>query len=68
MKIADYLNERQITDEAFAVTINRDRSTVWRLRNGSRPSPDLMAVIAEKTNGAVLPNDFFDLPDTAAAA
>lgn len=67
MQLAAYLKQHGIDDEAFAALIGRDRSTVWRLRNGSKPSPSLMETIAEVTKGTVLPNDFFDLPETDVA-
>lgn len=67
MQLAAYLKAHAIDDETFAGQIGCDRSTVWRLRNGSKPSPTLMETIAQKTKGAVLPNDFFDLPETDVA-
>lgn len=67
MKLSEYLKRQNITATTFAETIGRDKSTVTRLCNGDRrPDPDTMAVILEKTGGAVQPNDFFDVPDQAA--
>lgn len=61
MTLADYLNQHSINDDDFAAKIGRDRSSVFRLRKGShKPPPDLMQKIAEVTDGAVLPNDWFD--------
>jgi transcriptional regulator with XRE-family HTH domain len=69
MKLSAYLEKEKLTDDAFAARVKRDRSTIYRIRNGThKPSPDLMAEIARETNGLVQPNDYFDdLPEAEAA-
>ena len=63
MKLADWLETNQVTAHAFAQRIGRAPSTVTRLIRG-RHTPDAatMKSIIEVTDGAVLPNDFFDVP------
>lgn len=61
MKLSAYLEREKLSDEEFGKRVNRDRSTIYRIRNGShRPSPELMVEIARASEGAVLPNDYFD--------
>lgn len=67
MRFADFLKMRGLNDGQAADLIGCDRTYVLKLRGGKKPSPDMMATIAEKTDGAVQPNDWFDLPDEAAA-
>lgn len=68
MQLSTYLSENAISDHSFAALIGVDRSSVHRIRNRKQtPSADLMRVIAEKTSGAVTPNDFFGVAVQAAA-
>jgi transcriptional regulator with XRE-family HTH domain len=68
MQLSDYLRQSELTDEAFGELIGRDRSSVYRLKNGqTKPTADVLQAIVHATEGAVTPNDFFDLPDAAAA-
>lgn len=69
MKLADYLDRCGFDDAAFAAKVDRDRSTIFRIRNGThKPSPDLMEKIARETGGLVRPDDYFDgLPEAEAA-
>lgn len=61
MKLSAYLDREKLTDDVFATKVKVDRSTIYRIRNGShKPSPSLMAEIAKVTGGEVLPNDYFD--------
>lgn len=61
MKLSAYLENESLSDEDFGKQVRRDRSTIYRIRTGThKPSPDLMAEIARATDGAVLPNDYFD--------
>ena len=63
MKLASYIASSGMTDTTFAKLIGRAHSTVSRIRRGvAMPDPDTMTAIFIATNGAVSPNDFFDLP------
>lgn len=59
----------QLDDQTLALRVKVDRSTIYRLRQGThKPSPALMEELARETSGEVLPNDYFDgLPETEAA-
>lgn len=69
MKLADYLKKAKLDDASFGALVGRDRSTIFRIRQGThKPSPDLMEKIAKETGGLVQPNDYFDdLPEAEAA-
>jgi hypothetical protein len=68
MQLSDYMDRNGLNDDTFGKLIGRDRTSVYRLRAGlTKPTADLLQTIADKTGGAVTPNDFFDLPDEAAA-
>ncbi len=56
-----FLADNQMTNTAFARVIGVDQSTVHRLRKGQIPGKELMAVIFEKTGGAVRADDFFGI-------
>jgi transcriptional regulator with XRE-family HTH domain len=65
MKLSTWMDREDLSDEKFAQRLSDirpvDRSTIWRIRNGShKPSPELMEAIAKATGGEVLPNDYFD--------
>lgn len=61
MKLSDWMNDRGVSDEELGRLVGKDRTTILRIRRGShKPSPELMADIAKHTEGAVLPNDYFD--------
>ena len=54
MKIADYLLASSLTDDAFAKRINRSRSFVTRLRQGTAgPSAETAMAIEKETGGQV---------------
>lgn len=61
MTLEAYLKKHGITHKQFAETIGCEQPTVSRFINGRIPSPELMRVISERTNGAVTPNDFFGI-------
>lgn len=70
MKLGDYLNSKNLSDNEFARQLGVEQSTVTRLvaRDGRqaerKPSFKLMARIAAATGGQVMPNDFMsDLPE-----
>lgn len=59
MTIKDYLNSQRISIEDAANLFGVHVSSVYRWINGERkPDGDCMAVIFEKTLGAVTPADF----------
>ena len=59
MRLQDYLVENSISDAAFAVLIGVSRQAVHRYKTGDRiPEWPVMAVIKEKTGGAVTADDF----------
>lgn len=62
MKLKDYLELPGNSATKLANEVDVAVSTITRLAKGDTvPSHKLIADIAEKTNGAVMPNDFFDL-------
>lgn len=63
------MEREKLDDQAVAQLVNVDRSTIWRIRQGThKPSAALMEDIARETRGEVLPNDYFDgLPEAEAA-
>ena len=65
MKLKQYLQEYDISAVAFQAMINvKSRNTVYRyIRGENRPDPEIMQRIIRVTDGAVQPNDFYDLPD-----
>ena len=67
MTLKAYMVEKGLRDEDFAALAGCDRTTIYRIRTkGQRPSPSLMAKIAEVTGGLVQPNDFYGLSGLAA--
>jgi len=69
MKLRDYMRREGMTAAELATLIGVSTAAVVRYRNGTRrPSPEVMRRIAHVTGGAVLPNDFYDLPAPAADA
>lgn len=59
MKLHEYMAREGVSDGEFASLIGKTRMAVFRYRTERRtPTPDVMAKIAEVTNGAVTPNDF----------
>jgi transcriptional regulator with XRE-family HTH domain len=62
MKLTIWMEQTSTSDDALAAQVGVDRSMISRVRRGKRlPSHQLMQAIAEATNGAVRPDDFFDL-------
>lgn len=66
MTLDQYLTDNGIKEADFADLIGATQSTVNRLRKGQVPGKPLMAVIFEKTGGAVRADDFFGLSGKAA--
>ena len=68
MKIRAYLKLNKITQGEFADIIGASPQAISCFCLGQRiPRPDVMRKIFDATNGAVTPNDFFDLPVNAAS-
>lgn len=62
MTLDQYLKSNGLTQSAFAALIGVDQTTIHRmLASGQIPSKPTMIKIVEKTNGAVTPNDFFEV-------
>lgn len=71
MTLKDYLSLPGHTATKLALDTGVSVSTITRAAEGKTiPNRDLMNLIAEKTKGAVLPNDFFGIagPPKADAA
>ena len=63
MKLTLFLHQHDLTDAEFAALIGASRSLISRYRAGNRiPGKALMVRIYRVTQGAVCPNDFYDLP------
>jgi len=59
MRLSNYLELTGTSDEDFGKRINRNRSTVSRLRRGLiQPDWNTAELILRETEGAVTPNDF----------
>ncbi len=66
MKLAQYLEYRQITPTAFARDLGVAHTTVIRWAAGTvPPSLEWMERIADATGGEVMPNDFMRAKATA---
>ena len=62
MKLKDYLKQEDLTLKAFAERAGIDISTVHRAAEGKLiPLSATLIAIAEASDGAVQPNDFFDI-------
>lgn len=63
MRLEDWLNEQKVSVGAFARKIGVPDSTIRRVISERRsPTHAIMERIIAATDGAVLPNDFFELP------
>lgn len=63
MKLAAYLEITNQSDQDFGKRIDRDRSTVSRIRREIiKPDWDTVSRIQHETDGAVTANDFVDAP------
>jgi len=68
MKLTQYLKENSITPASFAEKVGVSSVSIHRYCVEDRtPKKEVMRAIAQITNGAVTPNDFF-LEATEAAA
>lgn len=69
MRLAQYLTDQNLTDEAFAALVGVSQSQISRLKRGiSRPSWETVAAIERATGGAVTISDFFSAPVAGDAA
>ena len=60
MRLADYLQEKKLTVEAFGALIGRSHTSVVRYVSGERtPGRSTMERIVSATEGRVTPNDFY---------
>ena len=66
MKLNEFLALNAVKQKDFAARIDERATAINKYCLGQRiPRPDVMRKIFDATNGAVTPNDFFDLPDIA---
>jgi len=64
MQLVEWRQRRGMTKVELAELIGVSVMQLYRYEKGRcRPSPEVMRRIAHVTGGAVLPNDFYDLPD-----
>lgn len=62
----EFLALNAVKQKDFAARIDERATAINKYCLGQRiPRPDVMRKIFDATNGAVTPNDFFDLPDIA---
>jgi transcriptional regulator with XRE-family HTH domain len=56
MKLSDAMKEKGWNDQQLATEVKTNRSTITKIRNGSRrPSPDLALKISKALDGLVSP-------------
>lgn len=66
MKLAEYLSQEKLTDEAFGGLVGMSQSQISRIKRGvSRPSWEALAAIERVTDGSVRAADF--IPEAPAA-
>lgn len=59
MTLADWIKERDLTDEKMAKLVGVSRATISRLKRGiNKPTIQTLVRITEVTNGAVSGKDF----------
>ncbi len=69
MKLAQYLSDQGLTDEAFAATVGISQSQISRLKRGiSRPSWETLAAIEKVSGGLVTASDFLSGASASAPA
>ena len=64
MKLKQYLEKNDISDQAFAILIGCTKGAVNRYKGGANyriPRPSIMRRIYKVTGKKVSPNDFYDL-------
>lgn len=66
MKLAEYLSQEKLTDEAFGALVGMSQSQISRIKRGvSRPSWENLAAIERVTGSSVTAADF--IPSASAA-
>lgn len=69
MRLATYLEKRELTDAAFARLIGVERQAVGRYKVGDRfPETPILLKIYEVTDGKVTANDFAGISEDVPAA
>ncbi len=64
MKLADWLDAKNISHQEFGDRIGKSQAAVSRYASGKRmPDEETLIKIFEVTGGDVTPNDFVALPD-----
>lgn len=58
MQLSDWLQSRELTQEAFARIVGVTQGRIAQILQGDMPSMGLAARIHDATGGAVAPNDF----------
>lgn len=73
MKLQDWIYKKGMNHAAFA-ELAKQRDALWSrtkvhriIKKGKKPSDKEMADIFAVTDGAVQPNDFYDLPEQASS-
>jgi len=68
MKLAEYLSQEKLTDEAFGALVGMSQSQISRIKRGvSRPSWENLASIERVTGSLVTATDFIpSMPDAPA--
>lgn len=61
MKLRDWRKSRGVSPEELAERLGCHRTTVVRYELRRVPDPEMMRKIVLVTDGAVQPNDFYDL-------
>lgn len=66
MTLSDYLATNRLTQRAFAERAKLAPETINRMVRGHwLPSKRVMAIVAKATDGAVMPNDWFQPKEAA---
>lgn len=65
MTLNDYLNREGLSATAFANEIGISPHTVMNVLRGGLPAGTVIEKIMAATDYQVLPNDFFDIPESA---
>ena len=67
MKLDAWLETSGTRDNVFAKRIGVSRVTLFRIKTGRRiPEREVMEKISAETDGAVTPNDFYDIGEPGA--
>lgn len=62
MELGKYLQKHKISQSAFAEQVGTRQSAIWAyVHKRKQPRPVMIAKIIRATDGAVTPNDFYDV-------